>query len=395
MRRLAHQIHVTVLIVLLPPDDAAADATDAAIAKMATLLSVEIGLWSGGGQLLTRTTPAVPSPDLELSLSGVVRRHGPGLAVALHLPDGRWLVALHTASRSHRAAVSLSVIALLAVAIGLGALPLSRRLTRRLERLRTGVENLGQGKLAARVEIEGRDEVADLARSFNRAAERIEHLVGAQRTVLAGASHELRSPLARLRVAVELMADGQRPDLGDQVASDIAELDSLIDEILLTSRLDLEALHETDARDDDVDMLALVAEEAARVGADVEGEPVLLRGSERLLRRLVRNLLENAVRHGEAASVVASVHLSTSRVQLTVSDRGPGIAGAERERVFEPYYRPPGAAESGRGYGLGLSLVRRIARLHGGEARCLDNPDGGCLFQVELPLPPDPTPEEP
>ena len=148
-----------------------------------------------------------------------------------------------------------------------GPIPVARRLTRRLERLRAGVETLGAGDLGARVQVEGRDEVADLATSFNRAAARIEAVVGAQRTLLASASHELRSPLARIRVALELMGEG-RPDLRDRVARDIAELDELIGELLLASRL--QAMEQLEPRED-VDLLGLVAEEAARTPAEVSG----------------------------------------------------------------------------------------------------------------------------
>ena len=183
-----------------------------------------------------------------------------------------------------------------------GAWPLVRRLTRRLENLRRRVEDLGGGDLGARAPVEGRDEVADLARSFNRAADRIQALVEAQRRQLAFASHELRSPLARLRVSLEMMTGD--PALKERAARDVAELDGLIDELLEASRLEAQR---GPGRVEDVDLLALVAEEAARGGAEAEGEPVVLRGDPRLLRRLVRNLLDNARRHGGGAPVEAHV----------------------------------------------------------------------------------------
>jgi signal transduction histidine kinase len=232
------------------------------------------------------------------------------------------------------------------------------------------------------VQVEGTDEVAELARSFNLAAERIERLVNAQKTVLASASHELRSPLTRMRMAVELLPGTDRPELRARLSTDIEELDALIGELLLASRLDaLDTLGSTE----EIDLLALLAEEASRTGADVSGEAVSIRGDPRMLRRLMRNLLENARRHAGGATVEASVHaLETGGVRLTVADRGPGVPQSERERIFEPFYRSPGAMESDGGVGLGLSLVRQIARRHGGDVRYVPREGGGSCFQVEL-----------
>ena len=184
-------------------------------------------------------------------------------------------------------------LGLLALCIAVGAFPVVRRLTRRLERLQSRVEALGAGDLASRVDVEGRDEIARLARSFNRTADRIQDLVEAQRTMLASASHELRSPLARLRLAIELLHEGEpaRPELHSQVAADIEELDELIGELLLASRL--EAFDDLGGVSgggesgplEEVDVLALMAEEGARIGAGISGEgAALLRADRRLLR---------------------------------------------------------------------------------------------------------------
>jgi signal transduction histidine kinase len=321
-----------------------------------------------------------------------MRSRGAGPTLAFRLPDGRWLVARQT--RAGRAHGWLAAFALLAFASAIGAYPVVRRLTRRLERLRARVDDLGAGDLAARVEVEGSDEVADLARSFNRAAGRIERLVNAQRTLLASASHELRSPLARMRVAIELLGGEDRPELRERVSRDIAELDELIGELLLASRL--ARLEELEQRRE-VDLLALVAEEGARSGAEVGGEPVRIQGDPRMLRRLVRNLLENARRYGGGSSVEATVvPLGEGGARLCVADRGPGVPESERERIFEPFYRPPGTRESpDGGVGLGLSLVRQIARHHAGEARCLSRDGGGTRLEVDLgagPMDVSPTP---
>jgi signal transduction histidine kinase len=206
--------------------------------------------------------------------------------------------------------------------------------------------------------------------------------VTAQRTLLASASHELRTPLTRIRVAIELLGGEERPELRDRVSKDIAELDELIGELLLASRLArLEELEQTS----EVDLLALLAEEGARTGAEVSGEPLRIQADPRMLRRLVRNLLENARRYGAGSTVEASVlPLGEAGARLRVADRGPGVPEAERERVFEPFYRPGGARESADGVGLGLALVRQIARHHAGDARCLAREGGGTCVEVDL-----------
>jgi signal transduction histidine kinase len=272
------------------------------------------------------------------------------------------------------------VVVLLALAVAGGAYPLIRRLTRRLERLQRRVEALGAGELSSRVEVEGRDEVAELAGSFNRTAERIERLVEAQRMLLAGASHELRSPLTRLRVALELLGDQARPELRERILHDIEELDGVIGELLLASRMEAAEAIE---RREPVDLLGLAAEEAARYGVEVEGEPVVIEGDAPLLRRLLRNLLENGRRHAPGSALeVEVVSDPDGSARLRVSDRGPGLSEADRERVFEPFYR---AGTSGQGIGLGLTIVRRIARLHGGEVGCRSREGGGATFEVRLP----------
>ena len=161
------------------------------------------------------------------------------------------------------------------------------------------------------------------------------------------------------------------------------------DKILLASRLDT---READmGTPEAVDMLGLCAEECARSGAEFAPDPacadgVTVQGVHKLLRRLVRNLLENARRYSDGPVQVTLQRDGTTHLLLRVSDRGPGVPEALRERIFEPFYRLPGASEQAGGVGLGLALVRSISERHGGSVLCTANPGGGACFVVKLPV---------
>ncbi len=281
----------------------------------------------------------------------------------------------------------LVLLGLVAAAVALGAYPIVRRLTKRLETLQQGVERWGEGDLARRLPEDGQDEVAFLAQRFNIAAARVQALLLSHKALLANASHELRSPLARIRMGLELMQVQPSPATHAEIARNIHELDQLIDEILLASRLD--------ASPDDlgplepVELVGLCAEECARTGAELEAPPgtttVLVTGLSRLLRRALRNLLENARRHGGGA-VTLTLQTQGAQVEIRVCDQGPGVPPALRERIFEPFFRLPGASEREGGVGLGLALVRSIAQRHGGTVHCEERPGGGACFVLRLPL---------
>ena len=362
----------------LPPAGAAASEHQAALERLAADLDADVALFAADRTRLASVGNALPPPGEDRERGGWMVHWGGRPVWSVRLPDGRWLEARALRREGFPGYRIFLALGLLALAVGVGAYPLARRLTRRLERLQGAVESLGAGDLSARVKTEGRDEVARLAESFNRAAGRIEELIGAHKSLLANASHELRTPLARIRMAVELMKEGADPNRKAGLELDIAELDSLIDEILLASRLD--AVKDLE-RAEDVDLLALAAEESSRYeSVELDGQPVFVRGDPRLLRRLVRNLLENAKRHG-APPVHVRVAATGGGAELSVCDRGAGVAQADRERVFEPFFR----AGSGTGSGLGLALVRQIARRHGGEARCTEREGWPSCFVVALP----------
>jgi len=400
----------------LPPSDAAADQQAAALREWSLRLRLPMALDDAGGQRIA-------------AAEAYQRREAEGRrGLPVRLDDGRtlWIMRPGLAARGLGAGLRraervdgvaehpvppperrparpheswpalwmppqwppsvglLALLGLLFVAVAGGAYPVVRGLTRRLESLKRGVERFGAGSLSLRVDESGRDEVAAVAHSFNRAAERIETLVRSHQSLLANASHELRSPLARLKMAAAMLpqaGDAQRSALRREIDADIAELDALVEEVLLASRLDAGA-HER--RRDPVELLAVAAEEAARIGAQVGGEAVTLHGDERLLRRALRNLLENARRYA-AGEIDVLVQRRGREVELAVCDRGPGVPEAFRERVFEAFFRLPGHAEREGGVGLGLSLVKQIAEQHGGRVRCEPREGGGSCFVIALP----------
>lgn len=370
---------------LLPDANAPRPEQQRAIEGLQRKLRFDIALYERDGDMIAMAGKPPPRFDPNRARTGW--RRGPGGPnFVLQLPDGRWLVARQVRERPNPIFWIAAALGLVAVAVAIASFPVVRGLGRRLERLKAGVDRLGGGDLGARVKVEGRDEVAALAASFNRSAERIEALVAAHRLLLANASHELRTPLTRIAVAASLLGDAADPRTRESLKRDVAELDQLIEQILLASRL--EALP-TLEQHEPVDLLALAAEEASHYDVEASGEPVTVSGDRTLLRRLVRNLVENAQRYGGGQEGEESIAVSVTRVGdhavLEVTDRGPGVPEAERQRIFEPFYRLAGGAETGRGSGLGLALVLDIARRHGGDAVCLAAEDGGSRFRVDLP----------
>jgi signal transduction histidine kinase len=366
----------------LPPASAPPEEQLSALRRWRPRTHPDLALYTSDGKPIAATGQPLPPPDLAQTSSGWLNGHPP--VFALKLSDGRWLIGKRSRPPRGLQYGLLGLLSVIAIAIGVGAYPVVRRLTGRLERLQSSVDALGAGQLSTRVAVEGEDEVAHLAASFNRSAQRIEALVAAQKSLLANASHELRSPLARIRMAVQLMDDSGNAPMQEELTRNIAELDQLIDEILLASRLD--AATEGGLAFEPVDLTAIVAEECARVDAVFDAEPITLQGDARLLRRVVRNLLENAKRYGEGSPIDASLRkVSDTQIELEVCDRGRGVPEAERERIFEPFYRVAGARERDGGVGLGLSLVRQIASKHGGDVACIAREGGGSCFRVSLP----------
>lgn len=367
------------MLASLLPADAEPAETRMMMRRLGEAFNADIAIFEDDGDLIAATGEPLAFPR-----AGEHRwsyRDGKRRYFATRLPDGRMLAARVGIPFGPTRTNAIAWLALIAGVTAVAAWPIVRHLTRRLEGLRQGVETWGKGDLALRVPVKGKDEVAAVAATFNKAAERIEVLIAAHRSLLANASHELRSPLARLRMAIDLYE--QQPDEArkTEIVRNLAELDELVEEILLSSRLDH---NQTADLSQSVDLLALAAEEGARHGIAVTGDAATVSGDPRLLARLVRNLMQNAQRHG-APPFDAQVHGNGGVVELSVRDHGDGIPDGESERVFEPFYRPSGRAEAAGGWGLGLALVRQIAERHGATVRHERPADGGTRFIVSFP----------
>jgi signal transduction histidine kinase len=306
----------------------------------------------------------------------------------------------------------LLVVALVMAVVAVATRPLTRRLTRPLERLTAAARRLGSGDLEARVPAStvrprwwrrphAADEIAELTTAFNDMAERVQRLVRGEKELLANVSHELRSPLARLRMALALLPrDGADEGRLIEAERDLAELARLIDDVLATARLGTTGLPARLAEVDVRALLAGVAEQAQRDPAGarttvrvVGGPPLTIVADEALLRRALWNLVENAAKYG-APPVTLSATRQGERVVLAVDDEGPGIPPEARGRVLEPFFRldparTPGGATA-TGFGLGLTFARRVAEVHGGAieigaASLTAGREGGCRVALSMP----------
>jgi signal transduction histidine kinase len=347
-------------------------------------LGLDVIVWDTDGRTIFEATRS-PFPSPARRTTGW--HHGPrGPFWLVQMRDGRTLGMRERGHLGPRGQLFLPLLAGLAVLMAIGLYPLSRGITRRIEQLAEGARRWGAGDLGHRVPVSGKDEIASLAERFNETAA-VSGLLAQERQMLASASHELRSPLARIRMALELLAEetdaARRGELAHQAAGDIAELDALVEELLLSARAQPGVPRRPVAA---VDLQALVTDEAATMGATIEGEPVSFAGEPAMLKHMVRNLLTNARLHGEGGAIRVEVRRQAAEALIAVEDDGPGVPEAERERIFAPFYRASGPRPPGdTGLGLGLALVRQVARYHGGDVLYVARTPKGSRFEVRLP----------
>jgi signal transduction histidine kinase len=400
--------HVAALVVEQMNDRAALAAR---LAEIHDHLGIDIAVRDRDGRLLAWAgdpLPAAPGGD------AVGRRVRPLTATPLRAPSSREVVGMVLTAPLHPMRIGpmgmpplwrpLVVLAVALLGVALATRPLASRISRPVEGLIDAARRLGGGDLTARVPEppRGADEIAELTQAFNDMAERVERLVRGEKELLANVSHELRSPLTRIRMALELLPhEGDSARRIADVERDLADLDRLVEDVLTTARLESTGLPTHLGKVDAGALLADLAERARHdpVTADtalrVEGGGAIeLTADEALLRRALWNLVENAAKYG-APPITLAARRTAERVELSVTDAGPGIAAADRERVFAPFYRgdaartPGAAADDRRGVGLGLTLARRVAEVHGGtiaiDPTARDAEGRGCRVIISLP----------
>ena len=399
---------------------------DAALARrldgLHRTLDVDVVIRDLDGRVVAEAgrRPALPQPDaLAAARAGqVVTRARPIPYALAPVRDATGaVVATAEVSSSRPPGPSrllrpLLMVAVVLLVLGVATRPLARRLSRPLERLTAAARRLGGGDLGARVTLPaGRrpwwrrhspaDEIVQLTGAFNEMAERVERLVCGQKELLANVSHELRSPLTRIRMGLALLPGdaASAARLGD-VERDLAELERLIDDVLASARLESTGLP---ARLGEVDLRAMLAEVAERGSHDpviaaspvtvLPGAALTVVADEALLRRALWNLIENAAKYG-APPIVLAADRAGDRVSLSVADAGPGIPAASRQRVLDPFTRLDVARTPGTvgpsGFGLGLTLARQVAEVHGGTitiapAEVVDGVERGCRVVLSLP----------
>ena len=270
---------------------------------------------------------------------------------------------------------------------------LALHLSSPLRLLQRAVERFGQGDFSARAKSQRRDELGQLARTFDQMAERIQTLLAAERRLLLDISHELRSPLARLAVAVELARSGEDREAAlSRIEKEAERLNALVGELLQVTRAegDPSSLRLESVRLDE--LLADLAEDCS-VEARARGcrlsldrtQPLTVQGDAELIRRAVENVIRNAIRHTPADTSVEVRLEGDGSARITVRDYGPGVPDEFLPRIFDPFYRvDTDRNRFSGGVGLGLAIARRAIQLHKGAIRAR-NASPGLLVEIELP----------
>jgi two-component system sensor histidine kinase CpxA len=313
--------------------------------------------------------------------------------IAHQSDDGRyWFFVLVPLGRPGFSFILPQYLWIVAVVVLLSYV-LALRLTSPLRRLEKAVQRFGRGDFSARLKSQRRDEMGQLARSFDQMADRIQTLLDAERRLLLDISHELRSPLARLAVAVELARSGEDREAAlNRIQKEADRLNALVGELLQVTRAEGDP---ASLRREPVALNELLrglvddcSVEAQARHCRIEltaAEPAQVRGDPELLRRAIENVIRNAIRHAPADTAVEVGLRKDAAVSVMVRDYGPGIPEEHLPRIFDPFYRvDTDRNRASGGVGLGLAIARRAIELHKGSIQAR-NANPGLLVEITIP----------
>lgn len=329
-------------------------------------------------------------PGVSYGVNGVV-------TLAARLPDispPLYLVRRLQASQIHAMPMPLMLV-IAVIVIALVSYILAAMLVKRIHQLRQAVATISQGDLSARVHLTGRDEVSELAQEFNRMAERINEMIASQRQLVSDVSHELRSPLARLRIALELAERAEQPQaMLNKIGKEADELEQLVSSLLSLARMESgqSVLEKQPVKP--CALLHKIIDDANFEGEAGNRKVVLEHCDEQTLRLdpvLIQSAIENVIRNAlrytpQGGQVTVRAEKSAQQFRILVEDQGPGVPAKELERLFEPFARVGQARDrNSGGYGLGLAITGKALIAHGGQARAENRSEGGLRVILSLP----------
>jgi signal transduction histidine kinase len=402
--------YAQVLVEELAGYDDDPGALAAAFTRFEEKLGAEITVYKAGDEpFMSSIDP--PMPPLDPEDRERLRREGAFMLavpprVAVGIPEegaavGYYLVQLPVPLPGAR--TLLYVMGLILVCVAAASVLTARSLVRPITVLSRAVRAFGDGDLDARVRLSRRDELGELGRAFDEMADRIDSLLREQSEMLANVSHELRTPLARIRVALDIAelenADREGTQLAD-LANDLAELEHLVNDIMLAARLDIASgrmtrfttplrLEETEARSilDAAEARFRKEHPGRRLDVVADDELPAIPADRAMLRRVIDNLLDNAVKYSDASGTVRlRARDSGGGLEVEVADEGRGVDAADVEKVFAPFYRTdPSRSRSTGGVGLGLALAKSIVEAHGGSISMESRKGHGTTVRFHVP----------
>ena len=386
--------HVSHVLEAVPPD-----ALPPVVTRVADELDVDLAMYAADGRRLAAagvSPPGTLAPaDAARLLTTGKKREGHRSA-SVRMAGDRYLRLRFRFSEGDMALRGLSALVVIGLVLALVSVPFARAIARPLEHLSGVARRWGAGDLQARANLDRRDEIGELARTFDETAERLGRLLEGQRELLANVSHELRTPLSRMRVSLALAAEASPEDVPRHLAAiegDAGELERLVADLLTTSRLD--AGGALSLQRAPTDLGALVESAIERLGRlhpgriiDRQTQPTPAVNVEAgLIARVLDNVLDNAAKYSEPDNPIGvSLEPADNGVRVTVRDQGIGIPLEDHARVFAPFFRSDRSrARDTGGAGLGLTLSKQIVDAHGGRITVDSSPGAGTAVSIWLP----------